>query len=150
MTLSQKENNLLQDLKSQEQLCVQKYSKYSTDARNGQLKSMLSQIAQIEQQHFQTLNQIGSGTIPQINTGSSTQKMTPGAQSNYSEQDRQTDCFLCNDLLSNEKHVSSVYNTCIFEFKDPQIRNILNHLQKEEQGHGEQIYHFMSQNGMYS
>lgn len=150
MTLTQKENNLLQDLKTQEQLCIEKYSKYSSQASNPQLKTMLSQIAQVEQQHLQTLDQIGNGTVPQM-SGSSSQSMTnPSAQSNYAEADKQKDRFFCIDLLTTEKHASSLYDTSIFEFKDAGVRNALNHIQKEEQGHGEQIYNFMSCNGMYS
>ncbi len=151
MTLSQKETTLLQDLKSQEQLCIDKYTKYSADACNGQLKSILSQIGQIEQQHLQTLNQIAGGTVPQMGGGSLSQPPSSYVQSgNYSEADRQKDKFICSDLLAGEKHVSSLYDTCIFEFKDTGVRDALNHIQKEEQKHGEQIYNFMSQNGMYS
>lgn len=150
MNLSQKENSLLKDLKSQEQLCVEKYSMYSTNAHNQQLKSIFSEIAQIEQQHFQTLSQIEAGSIPQFGGGVSPQKTKPSAQSNYSEPDKQKDKFLCQDQLSTEKHVSSLYDTSIFEFKDPALRNTLNHMQKEEQEHGEQLYSFMSMNGMYS
>lgn len=64
--------------------------------------------------------------------------------------DYETLSKLCTDLLSTEKHVSSVYNICVFEFRDTNIRDTLNHIQKEEQQHGEQIYNYMSQNGMYN
>ena len=47
------------------------------------------------------------------------------------------------------KLYDSMYNTAIFEFKDVGIRNVLNHIQKDEQEHGQQIYNYMSQNGMY-
>jgi len=150
MTLTQKETSLLKDLKSQEQLCVEKYNKYSADARNPQLKTIFSEIAQTEQQHYQTLSQIEGGTIPQVGGGNSAQQTTPCTQSNYAEQDKQKDKFFCQDMLTTEKHASSLYDTSIFEFKDVGLRNVLNHLQKEEQGHGEQIYSFMSKNGMYS
>jgi hypothetical protein len=60
------------------------------------------------------------------------------------------DKYICSDALSTEKHVSSTYNTGIFEFKDVSVRNILNHIQKEEQEHGEKIYSYMSMNGMYN
>ena len=49
-----------------------------------------------------------------------------------------------------EKHVSGLYDTSIFEFSDPAVRQVLNHIQSEEQGHGESIYSYMHQNGMYS
>ncbi|MEG2144480.1 MAG: spore coat protein, partial [Oscillospiraceae bacterium] len=42
------------------------------------------------------------------------------------------------------------YDTSIFEFKNKNVRDTLNHIQKEEQEHGEKIYGFMAQNGMYN
>ena len=36
-----------------------------------------------------------------------------------------------------------------FEFTDENVRNALNHIQKEEQERGEQLYHFMFVNNMY-
>jgi spore coat protein CotF len=150
MTLTQKETSLLKDLKSQEQLCVEKYNKYAADARNPQLKTIFSEIAQAEQQHLQTITQMEGGTVPQMGGGASSRKTAPSAQNNYAEQDKQKDKFLCQDLLTTEKHVSSLYDTSIFEFRDVGMRNALNHVQKEEQEHGEQIYSFMSLNGMYS
>ena len=65
-------------------------------------------------------------------------------------QQKQQDAFLCTDLLSNEKYVSSSYDTSIFEFRDSSIRSALNHIQKEEQEHGKMIYDYMAQNGMYN
>ncbi|MCY1713781.1 spore coat protein [Caproiciproducens galactitolivorans] len=150
MTLTQKETTLLQDLKSQEQLCIDKYSKYSSDACGSKLKDLFSEIKQTEQQHFTTVNQILGGTVPQVGGGSQANSAQSDYNSQYSEQDKQKDKFLCTDALSTEKHVSSLYNTCIFECKDTNVRNVLNHIQKEEQQHGEKIYNFMSQNGMYS
>ena len=59
------------------------------------------------------------------------------------------DQFLCNDALSGEKHISSSYNTSIFEFVSAPVRDVLNHIQKEEQEHGKKIYDYMSKNSMY-
>ena len=52
-------------------------------------------------------------------------------------------------MLSAEKHVSSVYNTAVFEFSNPAARKMLSHIEAEEQQHGEKIYAYMSANGMY-
>lgn len=153
MQLTQKETSLLKDLKEQEQICVEKYNKYSTDANDGQLKNLFAQIGQTEKQHLDTINQIMSGTIPTMQSGGNTQiqqTFTPTYNTTDSSQNKQKVSYLCTDLLSTEKHVSSTYNTCIFEFRDTNIRNILNHIQKEEQQHGEQIYNYMAQNGMYN
>ncbi len=153
MELTQKETSLLKDMKGQEQTCVEKYGRYASEACDGQLKNLFTQLGQIEQQHLNTINQMMSGTVPSMQAGGSQQQQqssTPTYTASGSEQNKQKDSYLCTDALSTEKHVSSVYDTGIFEFKDSNIRNVLNHIQKEEQQHGEQIYNYMSQNGMYS
>ena len=150
MTLTPKESSLLKDLRSQEQLCIDKYAKYASDACDNQLKNLFTQIKQNETSHLQTLDQIASGTIPMININGS-KKQAPEIQpSSCTPQDKQRDSYLCADALSTEKHVSSEYNTSIFEFTDPNIRNVLNHIQKEEQEHGVYLYKYMSINGMYN
>lgn len=151
MNLSQKETMLLKDMRSKEQICIEKYGKYSAEASDTQLKDLFNQLGQNEQQHLQTLDQIISGNIPQMGGGQQQQAQAPQSiqPSTSSPQQKQNDSYLCTDALSTEKHVSSAYNTSIFEFGDPAIRNILNHIQKEEQQHGEQIYNYMSVNGMY-
>lgn len=153
MQLTQKETSLLKDLKDQEQICVEKYGKYSAEACDGQLKNLFAQIGQVEQHHLDTINQIMSGTVPAMQSGGNQQKQlnfTPTYNTADASQNKQKDSYFCTDALSTEKHVSSVYDTCIFEFKDTNLRDVLNHIQKEEQHHGEQIYNYMAQNGMYS
>ena len=49
-----------------------------------------------------------------------------------------------------EKYVSAAYNTAIFEFKDTNVRDVLNHIQKEEQKHGEAIFQYMNSKGLYN
>lgn len=153
MQLTQKETSLLKDLKEQEQICVEKYTKYSSEAADPQLKNLFTQIAQIEKQHLDTVTQIINGEVPAMQLGGGQQQGQQSFTANYSANDtnpdKEKDCYLCTDALSTEKHVSSTYNTSIFEFKNSNIRNTLNHIQKEEQQHGEQIYNYMSQNGMY-
>lgn len=149
VTLTTKESSLLKDLRAQEQICVEKYARYASESRDGQLKNLFSQIEQTERQHVQTLDQISAGNIPQTNSAGGTQNQSQPTPNALSQQDKNSDAYLCQDALSTEKHVSSTYNTCIFEFKDTNIRNSLNHIQKEEQQHGKQIYDYMSVNGMY-
>ena len=62
MTLTQKESSLLSDLKSQEQLCIEKYGKYSNEARDPALKNLFSEILTNEQKHLDTVNSILAGT----------------------------------------------------------------------------------------
>ncbi|MBQ6808292.1 MAG: spore coat protein [Firmicutes bacterium] len=154
---TQKEMSLLQDLKNAEQICTEKYSKYAQQASAPQLQNLFQSIAQQEQQHVQTIEQMMSGSIPSSNSqssqsGQSSQNSGSQQASCYQGQDQayRNDSYLCNDALSTEKHVSADYNTCIFEFRDQNVRNTLNHLQKEEQQHGKMVYDYMSANGMYS
>ena len=151
MQLTQKETGLIKDLKQQEKLCVEKYTKYSSQALDPQLKELFTSIANVEQGHLNTLCAIEQGGTPDV-SGSS-QPVKSSFSSNYGmgdTPDKQADCYLCSDLLSDEKHVSGLYNTCVFEFKDSNLRNILNHIQKEEQEHGKIIYDYMSANNMYN
>lgn len=151
--LTPKETSFLKDMKEQEQLCVDKYGKYASTAHDGQLKNLFTQLGQTEQQHLDTVTQIMSGTAPSAQSGGGAQKQlsfTATYKAGDTSPERQADCYICSDLLSTEKYVSTAYNSCIFEIKDTNMRDALNHIQKEEQGHGEQIYNYMAQNGMYN
>lgn len=151
MQLSQKEKSLIKDLKDEEKLCFDKYSKYASAAYDPQLKNLFSSIASVEQNHYNSLSQIENGSAP---APSGAQQPCPQFSSAYSASDnsneKQNDSFLCSDLLATEKHASSLYNTYVFEFKDDQTRKLLAHIQQEEQQHGKMLYDYMSCNGMYS
>lgn len=145
MAFNQKETDLLKDLKEQEEICIMKYGKYANSACDGELKNLFTSIRSTEQQHLNTINGLMGGIAnanPLLNSGDT----CPDGSCNGGPQN---DKFLCQDALANEKHVSSLYDTCIFEFTDVNVRNTLNHIQKEEQQHGERIYGYMSQHGMY-
>lgn len=82
----------------------------------------------------------------QSNEPSSSQVSASAASSAASP----TDAMLCSDMLMTEKYVSGAYDTAIFEFSDANVRKTLNHIQKEEQQHGEGIFNYMSSQGMYN
>lgn len=147
MTLTQKEKELLKDLKAEEQLCVEKYTKHSDAAIDPQLKNLFSRIAQIERKHLDIITQMESGTVPQMGSGNESQ---PTFTATYTSEtpDKKSDCYLCTDLLTTEKHASHLYDTCVFEFGDENARNVLNHIQKEEQEHGKMLYDYMNANQM--
>jgi spore coat protein CotF len=152
MTLTQKENSLLTDLKGQEQLCIEKYSMYSERACDPELKTLFEQIKSTEQTHLATINRIIGGEevkmqAPPPTAASAKLECQP---STCSAEKKSSDAFLCKDALAMEKHVSSIYDTSIFEFSSPTLRDTLNHIQKEEQNHGKAIYDYMKANGMYS
>lgn len=193
--LSQKERMLLEDLKSEEELCVTKYTSYASQAQDPQLNQLFNQLAGVEQQHYNTINQLlqsngqsggqqkqggqsgqqggqqGGQTWQTGQQGGQTWKpgqSAGGKQLNQSAQAAQqtqsasasiklnsggaannTDKVLLQDMLSTEKYVSSAYDTSIFEAAQPTVRQALQHIQKEEQQHGEQIFQYMNSHGMY-
>ena len=150
MVLTQKESTLIKDLKGQEQLCIDKYEKHAACAHDPQLKQLFSKIAGVERGHLNTLNQIENGQVPSMNGGGQKAQPTFTAYHTSETPEKKEDCYLCSDLLTTEKHASSLYDTCVFEFGQPELRQILNHIQTEEQQHGEQIYQYMKTNNMYA
>ena len=110
----------------------------------------MTQLAQQEQQHLNSINQLLAGQLPATGGGQQQQQAQPQGAGMPAALGSQGDAVLCEDQLSTEKHVSSTYNTAIFEFRDANVRNILNHIQKEEQEHGEKLFNYMSAHGMYT
>ena len=152
MTLTQKETSLLNDLKSQEQLCIEKYGKYAETANDPALSAMFREIQSAEESHLKTVCQILSGK--EVSMPSESPSATAAKRScelsPCNANERADDAFLCRDALSMEKHVSSVYDTSVFEFTSPVLRDTLAHIQKEEQNHGEMLYNYLDCNNMYS
>lgn len=148
--LTPKECSLLTELKGQEELCIQKYRRSAEAAVDGQLKGLFTHIADIEQQHYDTLTNIENGNVPQPTAAQ--QKTPPTFTEIYgtaSTPDKDNDSFLCTDTLTMEKHASQLYDTSVFEFRDENTRKALNHIQGEEQEHGKMIYDYMTANHMY-
>lgn len=158
ISLSNKERTLLEDQKTHEQLCIEKYTNYSSQAKDPQLKQLFQNNANQEKEHLNSINSLLSGQVPSVNSGSqqniaqsqaSNSAASAGAQA-QSGMVSENDSELCKDMLMTEKYVSGAYDTTIFEFRDTNARNLLNHIQKEEQQHGESIYNYMASKGMYN
>ena len=154
--LTQKEKMLLQDQKSHEEMCIKKYTSYANLAQDEELKQIFLSNASQEQNHLNSINQILNGQVPSVGgqqNQQSQQNMKSSNQnqnSTYSGMKSQSDADLCQDLLATEKYVSGTYDTAVFEFRDANIRKVLNHIQSEEQKHGEAIFNYMQKNGMYN
>ena len=114
-------------------------------AHDGQLKGLFTQIGQIERQHLDTIGQIMGGTVPSMPSGGKQTRLqfTPVYNAATADPNKQKDGYLCMDLLSTEKHVSSVYDTAIFEFRDTNIGNASPYTKKSRST--EQIYNYMAQ-----
>jgi spore coat protein CotF len=149
ITLSQKERLLLEDQKSHEQICIEKYTNYGNQAKDTQLKQICKANELVERNHLDSINQLLSGKIPDMNqkqnqNSGQTVSSTTASGPSLSDKD------MCSDLLMTEKYVSGTYDTTIFEFRDTGARDVLNHIQKEEQKHGEAIFKYMESKGMYT
>ena len=149
MVLTQKESMYLEELKSQEELCIKKYNESAEKACDEQLKQLLQRIASAEQNHLDTINEMLKGSVPPVPAASPKEKPS-FTMSGCSASAKECDKTICQDLLGTEKYVSTVYNTSVFEFRDENARKMLNHIQSEEQDHGKELYDYMSANGMYA
>ena len=158
ITLSQKERTLLEDQKTHEQICIEKYTNYANQAKDTQLKQIFQANAQSERTHLDSINQLLSGNIPQMNQqqgqspGQSmgSQGSVAGMSSSQPGGVNFSDADMCKDILMTEKYVSGAYDTAVFEFRDTRVRDVLNHIQKEEQKHGEAVFQYMEKQGMYN
>ncbi len=149
ITLSQKERMLLEDQKSHEQICIEKYTNYSNQTKDNQLKQIFNANGQAERTHLDSINQLLSGKVPQMNQQQN-QGSAPNMNNTQPSGVNLSDADMCTDLLMTEKYVSGAYDTTIFEFRDTGARDVLNHIQKEEQKHGEAIFKYMESKGMYN
>lgn len=171
MNLTTKERMLLEDQKRHEELCIQKYSDAEQATSCPELKNICRTIGQKEKEHLNSINQLLSGQIPSMGNQQGSQQQQQQQQQQMKSQifqapnQQQSSIFkaqsstsqgqnpdkdMCSDLLMTEKYVSGTYDTAIFEFKNTQVRDVLNHIQKEEQQHGDTIYKYMESKGMYA
>ncbi|MEA4884174.1 MAG: spore coat protein [Clostridia bacterium] len=161
--LTQKEQQLLRDQSSHERVCIEKYSSYAQQVQDPQLKQMFNDYASQEQEHYNTLDQLLNGqqmSTAQGQARGQAQGMTQRQSQQQGQQSRrqpgpsgmadQDDAMLLSDMLMTEKFISGAYDTAVFESANPEVRQTLQHIQQEEQHHGEGIYDYMSQNGMYN
>lgn len=158
--LTSKETSLLKDQQNHEKICIQKYQAYAQQASDPLLKQLLNTYAAQEQQHLNSINQMLNGQVPVMSSTSTSTQPTQQSgmegstvSSSVPSQvatNSQNDSALCNDMLLTEKFVSGAYDTAIFEFKDTAMRQALNHIQKEEQEHGNGIFQYMQSKGMYN
>lgn len=155
--LSQKERMLLEDEKTQEEICMKKYKSYAKQASDPGLSKLFNKLAGEEQKHYDTINQLLNGQTPNLSQqGKGQQEKIQQMQQESQIIKQQSnnmpnneDKQLVNDLLSTEKYVASTYSTAVFESPNPVVRQALQHIQEDEQDHGWQLFEYMQNNGMY-
>ena len=129
MILTEKETTAIEDLKTQEQACIEKYTKYSNQAKDPVLK----------------------GKVPSVDCNDSKGKdYSPAAtyDSLGNSEDKKADCYLATDCIGTEKLVSGEYNSDVFVFGNSDIRKLLADIQIEEQNHAEMLWKYKTANGM--
>lgn len=151
MVLKEKEKTAIEDLRSQEKTCIEKYQKYAEQAKDPVLKDLFCTLQREEQKHYDSLGQVLNGTVPDSDCNDSdganyNPTATYDALSN--SEDKQKDCFLATDCIGTEKLVSSEYNTDVFVFNNSKLRKLLADIQIEEQNHAEMLWKYKTANGM--
>ena len=149
--LTEKEKFIIEDLKSQEKLCIQKYAFYEEMAYDPELAELFATIKSSEEEHLQSLNDVLEGNVSEVdsncNSGENyTPKTSYHAKSNVQEKNH--DSFLCTDAITMEKYVSSAYNFDLFQFGNTKLRKLLNDIETEEQNHAEMLYKYKKANQM--
>ncbi|MCB2294222.1 spore coat protein [Clostridium algoriphilum] len=145
--LSQKERMFLEDGKIQEEVCVEKYKDYSQQAADAQLKQLFTKLSGEEQHHQNIINEMLQGQQPNLSHNQTQQPVTQSTPQRA--MNNQHDKILCTDLLSTEKYVSGTYDIDIFESAEPIVRQAMQHLQQDEQRHGQELFNYMNSHGMY-
>lgn len=149
MKLNPKEIQLVSELKNQEQLCVQKYDFYASQAKDPELKNLFKKILKHEQAHFDMLHSLQNGEVPQIkNRTPVASKYEPKATHPGDQTAKDFDKFLCTDIIATEKFVATAYNNDLFYFASPEVRNVLNAIMTDEQNHAEMIWKYKTANKM--
>lgn len=149
MPLTNKEKTLIMDNLNNEYLCIRKYKQYSAMASDKQLKQTFTDLATKEEQHANTLKNILSQNGIDSSNLFESYVQPQGDLSQLSQNIGITDAQMLNDTLTTEKHVSSTYNTSVLEFIDPNIRQQLQHIQKEEQDHAHVLFNEMNKRKWY-
>ena len=66
MVLTEKEMNVIKDLQTQEQSCVEKYKKYGEQAKDQELKNLFGRLQKEEQKHLDSLGQVLTDRFPPV------------------------------------------------------------------------------------
>ena len=151
INLTEKEKFIIEDLKSQEKLCIQKYAFYEQMAYDPALAELFAQIKQSEQKHLNSLNEVLNGNVMESDvndySGQNYQADTDYHNSSIPEE-KEHDSFLCTDAITMEKYVSGAYNFDLFQFANSKLRKLLADIEVEEQNHAEMLYKYKKANLM--
>jgi spore coat protein CotF len=151
VNLTEKEKYIIEDLKSQEELCIQKYAFYENMAYDPELKALFKDIKKKEEEHYQSLTNVLNGEVIESDVNDySAKNYRPKANyhQNSAQEEKDHDSFLCTDSITMEKYVSGAYNFDLFQFGNNKLRKLLADIEVEEQNHAEMLYKYKVANKM--
>ena len=100
MVLKETERTAIENLRTQEKSCIEKYQKYAQQAIDPELKNLFEQLHKKEQTHYDSLTQVLDGTVPSSDCNDSDGRdyepraiYTAASQS----EDKMHDAFLCKE-----------------------------------------------------
>ena len=64
MVLKETERTAIENLRTQEKSCIEKYQKYAQQAIDPELKNLFEQLHKKEQTHYDSLTQVLDGIVP--------------------------------------------------------------------------------------
>jgi rubrerythrin len=143
--LTQKERSLLQDQLKHEEICIEKYYNYTLQSQNPELSNMFNQFAQQEQAHYNTISQLLQGQEPNLSGSRDDKPYDSRVEEQRTGLINEDDRKLCQDLLMTEAFVSNSYDHAIFQAINSVVKQALQHIQKEEQQHGEGLQNYLQQ-----
>ena len=65
MVLTEKETTVIEDLRQQEQSCIEKYKRYAAEAKDPVLRDQIEGLEKEEREHYDSLAKVLNGTVPQ-------------------------------------------------------------------------------------
>ena len=133
MILKEKERTTIEDLQTQEKSCIEKYGRYAQQAKDPELKNLFQTLQQKEREHYDSLDCVLRGEVPQCNCNDSDGR-------DYQPKATYT--------AMSSPEVSGEYNSEVFAFGDSGVRKLLADIQVEEQNHAEMLYKYKMVNNM--
>ena len=149
--LTEKEKYIINDLKAQEELCIQKYDFYENMAFDPGLKQLFEEIKKKEKEHLKSLNSVLAGEIPESDVNdyaAQSYRANSNYHQNSNQEEKDHDSFLATDAIAMEKYVSGAYNFDLFQFGNNKLRRLLADIEVEEQNHAEMLYKYKVANAM--
>ena len=163
VNLTNKERFLLEGEKYQQQLAIDKYNNFSLQAADPILKTIFSNLSEIEENHLNMVNEMLQGRIPQINTHNlhPYYTNTSSLSNEYLNIGNMTitsmdnsfddgDKIICFDALTTEELLHSTYSASSLEFEESEYKNILSKIIDDKKNSLQYLNDYMIKKGMYN